>query len=74
MAISFKYECMYVVIQLGKQRHRWLKHCATNRRVAISIPDWVTDIVHGPNSSGRTMALGSPYPLTEMHTSIISWR
>jgi hypothetical protein len=72
MVRIFKY--MQVVIQLGKRQRSWLRHCPTNRKVASFIPDWVTGIVHGPKSSGRTMALGSHYPLTEMSTSIISWR
>jgi hypothetical protein len=39
---------------------QWLRHCATNRKVAGSIPDgWY-------NPSGRTMALGSTQPLTEI--------
>jgi hypothetical protein len=33
-------------------------HCATNRKVAGSIPDGVTGIFHLHNPSGRTMALG----------------
>jgi hypothetical protein len=44
-------------------------HCATNRNVAGSIPDGVT--WHNP--FGRTMALGSTQPLTEMCTRYISW-
>ena len=44
---------------------QWLRCCATNRKVAGSIPDGVT--------SDRTMALGSTQPLTEMSTRSISW-
>jgi hypothetical protein len=50
-----------------------LRHCATNRKVAGSIPDAVTGFFHGHNSSGRTMALGSSQPLSEMITRNISW-
>jgi hypothetical protein len=46
---------------MGRRWRSWLRHCATFRKVAGSI------------SSGRTMALGSTQPLTEMNTSIISW-
>jgi hypothetical protein len=46
---------------------QWLRHCATNRNVAGSIPDAVR-IFHRHNPSGRTMALESTQPLTEMST------
>jgi hypothetical protein len=51
----------------------WLMHCATLRKVAGSIPDGVIRIFRGYNPSGRTMALGSTQPLTEMNTRDISW-
>jgi hypothetical protein len=51
----------------------WFRHCATNRKVAGSIPNDVIGIFHWHNPSGRTMALGSTQPLTEMSTKIISW-
>ena len=40
---------------------------------AGSIPDGVIAIFHWHNPSGRTMALGSTQPLTEMSTRNISW-
>ena len=43
------------------------------RKVESSIPDGVTGIFHWRNPSGRTMALGSTQPLTEMRTRNISW-
>ena len=46
---------------------------ATSRKVAGSIPNGVTGIFHWHNPSGRTMALGSTQPLTEMSTRNISW-
>jgi hypothetical protein len=52
---------------------QWLRHCATNRKVAGSIPDGVTGIFHSHNPSDRTMALESTQPLTEMCTMSISW-
>ena len=38
---------------------KWLRRCATNRKVAGSIPDGVIGIFHWHNTSDRTMALGS---------------
>ena len=38
-------------------------------KVAGSIPDGVIGIFHLHNPSGRTMALRSTHPLTEMSTS-----
>ena len=52
---------------------QWLRFCATNRKVAGSIPDGVIGIFHWHNPSDRTMALGSTQPLTEMSTRRISW-
>jgi len=46
---------------------------ATSRKVAGSIPDGVTGIVHWHGPSGRSMALGLTQPLTEMNTRNISW-
>ena len=43
---------------LGHAVAQCLRHCATNQKVAGSIPDW-------HNHSGRTMPLGSTQPLTE---------
>jgi len=45
----------------------------TALQVAGSIPDGVIGIFHWHNPSGRTMALGSTQPLTEMSTRNISW-
>jgi hypothetical protein len=36
---------------------QWLRYCATNRKVAGSIPDGVSGIFHLHNPSDRTMAL-----------------
>ena len=51
----------------------WLRHCATSRKVADSIPDGVIGIFHLHNPSGRTMALGLTQPLTDMSTRNTSW-
>ena len=50
----------------------WLRHCATSRKVSVSILDYVFGIFHCHNPCGRTMALGSIQPLTEMSTRNIS--
>jgi coenzyme F420-reducing hydrogenase delta subunit len=48
----------------------WLRHYATSRKVAGSIPHEVIGFIfNGPNPSSRTMALGSTQSLTEMSTS-----
>jgi len=52
--------------------HRDLRHCATRREVAVSIPSGVNGIFHWNNPSGRTMVLGSNQGLTEMSTRNIS--
>jgi len=45
--------------QLGTAVAQWIRYCATNRKVAGSIPDGVIGIFHLLNPSYRTMALGS---------------
>jgi hypothetical protein len=55
-------------IEWGTLRRSWLRHCATSRKVAGWIPDGVTAIFHRRNTSGRTVALGSTQPLTEIST------
>jgi hypothetical protein len=57
----------------GTLLRSWLRHCATSCKVADSIPDGVIGIFHWHNPVGRTMALGSTQPLTEMSTRNISW-
>jgi hypothetical protein len=57
----------------GTRCRSWLKHCATSRNVAGSIPDGVIGFFHWKNPSGRTMALGLTQPLREMSTRNISW-
>jgi hypothetical protein len=59
---------------LGDTRWRsWLRHYATSRKVAASIPDGVIGICNWHNPSDRTKALGSTQPLTEMSTRNIFW-
>ena len=43
-----------------------LRHCVSSLKVLGSIPDYFIEIFHRHNPSGRTMALGSTQPLTEM--------
>jgi hypothetical protein len=52
---------------------QWLRYCATNRKVAASIPEGVIGIFHGHKPPDRTMALGSTQPVTQMSTRSISW-
>jgi hypothetical protein len=54
-------------------RRSWLRECATSRKVTGSIPDGAIGFFHWHNPSGRTMALGSIQPLTEMSTMIVFW-
>jgi len=54
------------------QWRSWLKHCATSRKVAGSIPHGVIRFFHWHNPSGRTIALGSTQPLKEMSTRNVS--
>ena len=58
---------------MGTAVAQWLRYCATNRKVAGSIPDGVIGIFRWRNPPDRTMALGSNQPLTEMSTRSISW-
>jgi hypothetical protein len=50
-----------------------LRHCATSRKIASSIPDGITEIFQWLNTSGRIVTLGSTHPLTEMSTRNPSW-
>ena len=55
----------HVLWKLGGTRWRsWLRHCATSRKVAGSIPDSVSGIFHWRKPSDRTVALGSTQPVT----------
>jgi hypothetical protein len=55
---------------LGTQWCSWLRHCATNLKVAGSIPHDVTGIFHRHNPSGRIMALGLTQLLTNEYRNI----
>jgi hypothetical protein len=56
---------------VGTAVAKWLRYCATNHKVAGSIPD--LEFFVDMNPSDRTMALESTQPLTEMSTRSISW-
>jgi hypothetical protein len=51
----------------------WLRHCATNRKVAGLIPNGVAGFCHLHNPFGCTMAVGLTQPLTVKSTRSISW-
>jgi len=59
-------QCNNSFMIIGNAVPQWLRYCATNRKVAGSIPDGIIGIFHRHNPSGRTIALGSTQPLTEM--------
>jgi hypothetical protein len=64
----------YYYYYWGTRWRSWLTHCVIGRKIAVSIPDGVIGIFHWHNPFGRTMALGSTQPQTEMSTRYISWR
>ena len=51
----------------------WLRHFATSRKVACSIPDGVIGIYHWHNPTGLIMTLEYTQPLTETSTQNIFW-
>jgi len=75
LLIPFASQCHRAtfLIMLVFARGHAVARCATSRKVAGSIPDYVTGIFHLHNPSDRTMALGLTQPLTEMSTRHISW-
>ena len=61
-------------VTCGTVWHSWLKLCSTSRKVAVPIPESLIENFHWHNHSGRTVALKSTQPLTEMSSSNIFWR
>jgi hypothetical protein len=61
---------IYAIV--GTQWRCWLRHCATNRQVAGSIPKCVSGIFNSHNPFGHSMTLGSTQPLTKVSTRNIS--
>jgi len=66
------YQSSYHFVADRSRVAQWLRCCATNRKVAGSIPAGVIGNFHWHNPSDRTIALGSTQPLTEMNTMSIS--
>ena len=60
--IVFQEFLVHLIYFRGTRSRSWLRHYATIRMVAGSIPDGVIGILHWHNPSGRTVALGLPYP------------
>ena len=52
----------------------WLRHSAVIWKVTASIPDGVTEIFYAHRPFGRTTALRSAQPLTEMIPGIFPGR
>ena len=57
----------------GMRWRSWLRHIATCRKVACSIPNGVIRIFHWHNPSSRTMVLGLTQFLREIRTRNIFW-
>jgi hypothetical protein len=66
---NFTTNSVWISYIFGGTRWRsWLRHYATSRKVAGSIPDEAIGFLNWPNPSSRTMTLGSTQPLTEIIT------
>jgi hypothetical protein len=66
--------CLYnTVINDKRYSVARLRHCAKTRKVAGSISDGVFEISHWLNTSGRTVALGSTQPLSEISIRYLRW-
>jgi hypothetical protein len=61
-----------VTFEWGMGYRSWLRHYATSRKVAGSIPEEVIGFFNWPNPSSRTMTLGSTQPITKMSTRNLS--
>ena len=62
--MNFEVKITKIKAYLGSAVAQWSRCCATNQKVAGSIPDGVIWIFHWHNTSDHTMALGSNQPLT----------
>ena len=58
---------------MGTQWRSWLRDCGARWKATGWVSNVVIGIFHWPYPSGRTMALGSNQPVTEMSTRTISW-
>jgi hypothetical protein len=63
--LRLKHNLTFIKLYMGTWWRSWLRHCATNRNVAGSIPDGI-GIFHLHNPTGRTVTLGSIQPPKEM--------
>jgi hypothetical protein len=63
----------YIEMRVPLMVAQWLRYCATNRKIAGSIPDGVIGIFHWHNPSDRIMALGSTQALKEMCRCHVIW-
>jgi hypothetical protein len=63
----------YHTVKQGYEVLQFVEALRYIRKVADSIPDSVIGIFHSHNPSGRTVALDTNLPLTEMSTRNISW-
>jgi hypothetical protein len=70
---TFQRNSLIQMILCAMLRSSRLRHCATSRKVAGSIPDGVIGFFYWHNHSGRTMALGSTQLLIAMSTRNLSW-
>jgi len=76
--LSYLASAIQVHILRGEERGTrwcsWLRHCATSRKVAGSIPCAVTGIFYWHNPSGRTMVGPAGRPDHEHSTTVITIR
>jgi hypothetical protein len=63
----------FPLLHLIIPQRRWLRNCATNRKVAVCIPDGVIGNCRWNNTSGRNMTLGLTQPVSEKNTGNISF-
>ena len=58
---------------VGTRWRCWLRHCATSRKVAGSIPGGVIGTFRWNNPSSHIMTMRLALPLTETSSRLISW-
>jgi len=54
--LNLQHKLLIIDMNVGKRKVQWLRCCATNQKVAGSIPDGVIGIFHWHNPSDSTMA------------------
>jgi len=65
--------CIYILVKVGRGQAVAQFVEATSRKVAGSIPCYVTEVSNWLNPSGRPLALESTQPLTETNIRGVSW-